>query len=141
MARVRDKEYLAQVRRRLTCSAAARQQLLDRAGQMVEDFFREDPEADDAALTAAFGEPQEFAAQMLATLEPEEVAAARRRQKWLRRGGVLALLLALAAVAAVCFVRWQTLRAIIPDDVYGVIETARVLTEEEYDAMLQAVQE
>lgn len=131
MAAVCDKEYLARVRRHLTCSAASRQRLLDRAGQMVEDFFRENPEADAIALTTAFGSPQEFAAQMLATLEPGEVEAARKRQRLLYQGGALALILALIAVAAVCFVRWRTLRAIIPEDVYVVIEPAQTLSPED----------
>ena len=110
------KPYLSQVRRHLVCSAATRRQLMDQARQMAEDFLQETPNADTAALTAAFGEPQAFAAQMLATLEPEEVETARRRKRLLRRSGVAVLILALLVVAVVYFFRWRSLREIIPED-------------------------
>lgn len=125
------RRYLARVRRCLTCSAVSRQRLLGQADQMVEDFLQENPEADAAALTAAFGRPREFAAQMLDTLEPGEVDAARKRRQRLCQGGVLALILALIAVAAIWFFRWRGLREIIPEDVYVVIEPAQTLSPED----------
>ncbi len=76
-----DKKYLARVRRHLICSADSRRRLLWQARQMVEDFLQENPGADDQALVAAFGAPRDLAAQMLATLEWKEIAAARRRRR------------------------------------------------------------
>lgn len=126
------KPYLSQVRRHLVCSAATRRQLMDQARQMAEDFLQETPNADTAALTTAFGEPQAFAAQMLATLEPEEVETARRRQRLLRRGGVAVLILALLVAAVVCFIRWRSLREIIPEDgLYMVIGPAEYVPDED----------
>lgn len=128
------KPYLSQVRRHLVCSAATRRQLMDQARQMAEDFLQETPNADTAALTAAFGEPQAFAAQMLATLEPEEVETARRRKRLLRRGGVAVLILALLVVAVVYFFRWRSLREIIPEDgLYMVVGPVHSLTPEEVE--------
>lgn len=137
---MRDKEYLAQVRRHLTCSAASRQRLMDRADQMVEDFFRENPEGDGAALTTAFGGPQEFAAQMLATLEPEEVAAARERRRLAKRGLVVLAVLVFMLITLLAVRQCQRYETVIPNGEYGVIQPAHELTEEEFNAMVQAAQ-
>lgn len=100
----RDKKYLARVRRYLTCSAASRRRLLAQAGQLVEDFCQENPGADEAALAAAFGAPREFAAQMLTTLEPEELAAAKRRRRGLFKAAACC-----AVVLAVLGAGWSYL--------------------------------
>ena len=80
-----DKRYLFQVRRHLTCSTAARRRSMAQAEQMVESFMQENPGADLSALVAAFGSPEEFALQVQATLEPEEVEGGRRCRRVLVR--------------------------------------------------------
>lgn len=135
------KPYLSQVRRHLVCSAAARRQLMDQARQMAEDFLQETPNADTAALTAAFGEPQAFASQMLATLEPEEVETARRRRKLFKRSLILLVISALMLAAFVCFVKWQQTQEVVNGDFRVTIEPGHNITEEEFNAMVQATQE
>lgn len=135
------KSYLSQVRRHLTCSTVSRRRLLDQGRQMVEDFLQETPDADSLALTAAFGEPRQFAAQMLATLEPKEVDSARRRSKSFKQGAIALVALAFVLIALFAVRRCQKYESIIPDGEYGVIQPARELTEEEFNAMVQAAQE
>lgn len=135
------KPYLSQVRRHLTCSAASRRRLMGQARQMVEDFLRETPNADAAALTAAFGTPQAFAAQMLATLEPGEVDATKRRRRLVKRGLILLAISALVLAALVCFAKWQQAREVVNGDFRVIIEPGHNITEEEFDTMIQATQE
>ncbi len=99
---VSDKKYLARVRRHLICSADSRRRLMWQAGQMVEDFLQENPDADETALVAAFGAPKEFAEQMLAPLDRKEIVAARKRR---RRLAVEAAVLAVLVVISCCVFR------------------------------------
>lgn len=130
-----DKPYLSQVRQYLTCSAVSRRRLLAQAGQMVENFCQENPGADEAALAAAFGGPREFAAQMLATLEPAEVAAAERRGKLAKTGAILLVILTLTLTSVVCFLKWQKAQEVVNGNFYVVIEPARTYTDEEAERL------
>ncbi len=133
-----SKRYLAKVRRRLTCSSASRRRLFHQGEQMVEDFLQENPGADADALTAAFGAPEEFARQMLDTLEPGEVAAAQKRRQLVKRGAIALVVLALVVTNAIYLFQYVRIHRMI-DGKFIVIESpGRNITKEEYDAFLVA---
>lgn len=132
--------YLSQVRRHLTCSASSRQRLLRQGGQMVEDFLLENPGADESALAAAFGTHQEFAAQMLATLEPEEVNSAKRRRRLVKTGLITLVALALALTAVICFVKWKQAQTVVNGDFYVIQEPGHNVSEEEFDSLFPEAQ-
>lgn len=91
--------YLAQTRHCLICSRADRTRLLSRAATMVSEYGMESPEAEYADYLSAFGQPSDFASEMLSTLDPERVRSAARRRKWLRRAIACAVVLALVLLA------------------------------------------
>lgn len=129
------RRYLRQVKRALPWGGVGAE-LTQKAHTMVAGYIQENPAAQSGDLSAAFGPARNFAQDMLATIDPQTVDRAQRRQRWLCRGGVAALALALVAVAAVCFVRWRKLRDIIPeDDFYMVVGPAQVLTPEEAEQL------
>ncbi len=133
-----SKQYLSKVRRRLTCSAASRRRLLAQGEQMTEDFLQENPGADADALAAAFGAPEEFARQMLDTLEPEEVAAARKRRRLITRVLVASIALALVVTNAIYLIQYFRVHEMI-DGKFIIIESpGRNITEEEFNASVVA---
>lgn len=95
-----EDRYLSRVKRGLVCAPQDREDLLDRAKQLLSDFTAENPGADDAAIHRSFGPPEEFAQELTGTLAPGTVDAARRKRRFLRNGlfasaVVLSLLLSL----------------------------------------------
>ncbi len=136
-----SKQYLSKVRRRLTCSSASRRRLLNQGEQMAEDFLQENPGADADALAAAFGTPEAFARQMLDTLEPGEVAAARKRRKLAKRGSIALVALALAVTTVVCLVKCLQMQEVVNGDFYIIETVGHNITEEEFNAALQAAQD
>ncbi len=133
-----SKRYLAKVRRRLTCSSASRRRLFDQGEQMVEDFLQENPGADADALAAAFGAPEEFARQMLDTLEPGEVAAARKRRRLVARGSIALVALALVVTTVICLVKCLQMQEVVNGDFVIIESPGRNITKEEYDTFLVA---
>lgn len=132
------RQYLRQVKRALPWGPV-RTQLMERANAMLTGYIQEDPEAQYDTLTSAFGPAQGFAQEMLSTLEPQAVARARARQRRLCRGGVAAVILALIALAAACFVRWRELREIIPENSgFAIIEPVQTVTPDEFEEFFQS---
>ena len=78
------RQYYRRVNRLLVCGRADRKRLLAQLRGLLEIFFEENPEADAAALSAAFGTPEMFAEELLSTLREGKVEAARRRRRLLR---------------------------------------------------------
>ncbi len=134
------KRYLAQVKRRLVCRRA---ELLPPAVRLVENFCQEEPDSDDpAALVSAFGPADHFAAEMLATLEPIEVDAARKRRKYLRRALVAGFSLVLVLASAFWFLRYQ--RSVeLGKELYIVQYAPAVFTgtDEEWEALSEQAPE
>lgn len=125
------RRYLRQVKRALPWGGVGAE-LTQKAHAMVAGYIQENPTAQSGDLSAAFGPARDFAQNMLATIDPQTVDRAQRRQRWLCRGGVAALALALVAVAAVCFVRWRKLQAILPDDGnFAIIGPVEYITDED----------
>lgn len=88
--------YLKRLSRGLVCSREDRERLLGDALAMLENFSQENPGAFYGDYVASFGPPEEFAAEMLSNLDPEDVMEARLRRKRALMGAAAA-----AAVLAV----------------------------------------
>lgn len=82
--------YLTRLRRALVCPKGDRERLLKDAGDMLENFAQENPGAFYKDYVASFGPPEDFAAEMLSNLDPEDVAEARTRRKRTLLGIVIA---------------------------------------------------
>lgn len=134
------KRYLTQLRRALTCSRADRERLLAQGRQLVEDFEEENPGSPYAALTAAFGQPKDFAAEMLSQLDPGEVEKARKRRKYIRRGAGAAILIILALLSVFWYFQYKKSQS-WNENAIIVIEPAKEMTEEEYQQYWNDIQE
>lgn len=127
------KRYLARLRRVLTCPKEDRDRLLSRGGSLLAEFAAETPNAGYRELTAAFGQPGDFAAEMLAQLPPETVEKARKRRKYIRWGAVAVLAITLLLCSAYWCLKWTKAQNVLRGDFY-VVETVEPETKEEYDA-------
>lgn len=124
--------YLAKVKRALPRDEQ-RAHHMAQATALAENYLEENPNAQGTDLEAAFGAPADFAAEMVG---PDGIARARKQRKRLCFAIVGLVLAALLVVATVFFVRWQSLRKIIPEDGnFDIIYPAVTLSPEEYDAL------
>lgn len=73
--------YLKQLRRALVCPREDRERLMADARDMLENFAQENPGAFYRDYAASFGTPEDFAAEMLSSLDPEDIAEARIRRR------------------------------------------------------------
>ncbi len=85
------KKYYRQVQR--ACPAAYRKRLTADLQDHISDFLEAHPDADRAALTAHFGDPREFAAEYLSSLDKEQIKKELNRTAMVRRIVILALLI------------------------------------------------
>lgn len=128
------RRYLAKVKRALPWDHR-RSDRVKRAAALMEDYLAEAPNAGEQDLLAAFGAPAEFAAEMAGASEITRAKKQRRTLLWCAIGAVI---LALAAVAAVSFLRWRELRTALPEDGnFNIIYPAETLTQEEYEELLK----
>ena len=130
------KRYLVRLRRALVCPKADRERLFSRGKTMAEEFCAEDPRAGYEELVRAFGEPKDFAAEMLAQLDPAEVERAGKRRRYIRRGLAAAVLLVLISCSIYWAVKWTKAQEIIHGD-FKVVETVEPYTEEELNNRLE----
>lgn len=126
------KRYLTQLRRALTCPRADRERLLAQGRQLVEDFEEENPGSPYAALTAAFGPPKDFAAEMLSQLPQDVVEKARKRRKYIRRAVAAVIALAMISCTVYWAVKWSKAQEVLRGDFY-VVETVIPETNEEFE--------
>lgn len=94
-----SQRYLTRLRRALVCSKRDRERLLRDARDMLENFAQENPGAFYQDYEASFGQPEDFAAEMLSNLDPEDIADVQRRRKrvFLASAGAMGALLVLLA--------------------------------------------
>lgn len=94
-----SQRYLTRLRRALVCSKRDRERLLSDARDMLENFAQENPGAFYQDYVASFGQPEDFAAEMLSNLDPEDIADVQRRRRrvFLASAGAVAAMLALLA--------------------------------------------
>lgn len=130
------KRYLAQLRRALTCAREDRERLFSRGRTMVEEFWAETPNAHYEDLVTAFGQPKDFAAEMLSQLDPGEVERAGRQRKYIRRGAAAAVIIILALLSVFWYFRYEKSQS-WNENAIIVIEPAREMTEEETQEYLK----
>lgn len=109
-------QYLSRLKRALTCSRPDREKLLAHGKGLLEGFLEENPESGYTALAAAFGPPEAFAGEMLATLDQEELKQTRARRKMLQRAAALLAAVVLVLGAVFYAVKWYQAREIINGD-------------------------
>lgn len=86
--------YLKKLRRALVCSKKDKERLIDDAKDLLENFAQENPGAFYQDYVASFGQPEDFAGEMLTSLDPEDMAEASQR----RKRALIAVIVAAAAV-------------------------------------------
>ena len=99
--------YLQSIHRQLDAPKEDRERLLSRLSHAVSTYCEENPEATAEDITAAFGEPADCAAELMAECDPAEVSRVRRNKRR-RLYAVIAVLVALLALSAVL---WYDLAA------------------------------
>lgn len=125
------KRYLAQLRRALTCGKADRERLFARGRTMVEEFWAETPNARYEDIAAAFGQPKDFAAEMLSQLDPAEVERAGKQRRYIRRALAAVIALALISCSVYWAVKWAKAQEVVHGD-FKVVETVEPMTKEAY---------
>lgn len=127
------KQYLARSKRALPCSRPDRERLLSQGQRLLEGFLEENPESGYEDLVAAFGPPEIFAKEMLATLDQEALKQTQARRKLFQR--CTAILVAAVLVLGTVFyaVKWYQAREVINGDFRIVHEDDITVTDEEYN--------
>lgn len=125
------KRYLAQLRRALTCAREDRERFFSQGEKLLGEFLEENPNARYEDLAAAFGQPKDFAAEMLSQLDPGEVEHTRRQRKYIRRALVAVIALALISCSVYWAVKWTKAQEVVHGD-FKVVETVEPMTKEAY---------
>lgn len=134
------KRYLAQLGRALTCSPADRERFLAQGKALLEDFGEENPNARYEELTAAFGGPKEFAAEMLSQLDPAELERTRKKRKYIRWGTAAMLVIALGLLSIFWYSKYKKSQS-WNDNAIIIIQPVETMTEEEYQQYWNTIQE
>lgn len=93
--------YLKKLRRALVCSKRDKERLIADGKDLLENFSQENPGAFYQDYIASFGRPEDFAGEMLANLDPEDVHEAGQRRKRALMGIVAAVAAVLVLLAGV----------------------------------------
>lgn len=133
-------KYLAQLKRALTCSPADRERFLSQGQTLLEGFGEENPKARYEDLTAAFGQPKDFAAEMLSQLPPAEAERAWKRRKYIRWGAVAVFVMALISCAVYWGLKWAKAQDVLRGDFY-VVETVEPMSDKEFDETVRRIRE
>ena len=134
------KKYLSRLCRALPCSGLDRERLLAQGRALLEGFGEENPDPSYEDLPAAFGQPKEFAAEMLSQLDPTEVERARRRRRYMRWGTAAVLVLALGLLSALWYSKYKKSQS-WNDNAIIIIQPVETMTEEEYQQYWNNIQE
>lgn len=132
MERKGTAQYLSRLKRALSCSRADREKLLAHGKGLLDGFLEENPEGGYTALAAAFGPPEEFAGEMLATLDQEELKQTRDRRKLLQRAAALLAAVVLVLGAVFWYTQWYQLHQDVTSPYYSVPGKVRSLSPEEF---------
>lgn len=126
-------QYLSRLKRALTCSRPDREKLLAHGKGLLEGFLEENPEGGYTALSAAFGPPEAFAGEMLATLDQDALQQTQARRKLFQRAAALLAAVALALCAVFYAVKWYQAREIVNGDFRIVQEENIPVTDEDFN--------
>ena len=124
----------------MTCSGPDRERLIAQGRALLEGFGEENPDPSYEDLPAAFGQPKEFAAEMLSQLDPTEVERARRRRRYIRWGTAAVLVLALGLLSALWYSKYKKSQS-WNDNAIIIIQPVETMTEEEYQQYWSNIQE
>lgn len=91
--------YLHSLESFLDCPKTTRRPFLDRTRRMIQDFIQSKPDATSQEVANFLGDPRELAQGFLETLDPEMLERYHRRKKFLLRGCIALLAVALVAVS------------------------------------------
>ncbi len=128
------RQYPTLIRRALVCGRSDRRRLLARCAVMVDDFQQENPGTGYDDLVAAFGDPESFVAELLSGLESPKVEAAQKRQRLVRLGACMIVVIALAVISVFWYIQYK--KSMNLNEYAIVIEyPPQIMTPEEYDAL------
>lgn len=137
MTREIKERYLAQVDRALIRDLHLRERLMAEARKLVDVYAEENPDATYEDLLAAFGTPEEFAAEMLSTLPPEQVEGAKRKSEFRQKLFQTVVVVILLVTALFSFWNWQKLTQIVNGDFKVVVNPAEEITDEEMEESMR----
>lgn len=128
------------IKHSLACPREDRERLLSGAGEMLNTFAQENPGAFYRDYIASFGPPENFAGEMLSTLDPEDVAETRRARSWLRRGIAAVVIAALFLSSVFWCTKWAKAQKVIRGDFYAV-ETIEPISYEDATKWIEEIRE
>lgn len=134
------RQYIAHIRRHLVCSAGSRKQLLRKGKELVARFGEENPDAQYSDFVSAFGPPENFAGEMLSSVDGKEVANAQRRHRCVKRTALVGLVLILIVAAVFWFAKWSKAQKVVNGDFRIESDSFQSMTEGEFDAVFEFVE-
>lgn len=87
------KQYLNQIKKLLVCKGAQRKQFLNSFEDNMDEYLKDNPDADFAQLQKDMGTPQEIANAFLENESASDIKKRMSFAKWIIIGVVLALLI------------------------------------------------
>ncbi len=124
-------QYLLRVKRGLVCGRADRDYLFARFRQLADGFQEELPETGYAEFVAAFGRPEDCAAELLSALGESSVESARKKRRTIRRSILAILIVTLVSVSAFWYLKYEQIR-VLNENAIIVAEPTVGMTEEEF---------
>lgn len=99
--------YFRDLKRCLDCPKDIRSHFLTKTRQTAEDFLRSRPDTVQQDLEDYLGEPQELAQGFLETLDPDLLERYRKRKKFLLRGCIAVVIIALIGAVTWSIFLWS----------------------------------
>lgn len=96
------REYYKQIDKALCCPKPLRDGFLRDTKRMADDFMSNSPDATFDELKRFLGEPVEVAVTFMASVQPEVIAAYRKRKLYLKRAGIAVITVMLVGAIALC---------------------------------------
>lgn len=133
-------QYLLRVKRGLVCGRADRDYLFARFRQLADGFQEELSEAGYAEFVAAFGRPEDCAAELLSALGESSVESARKKRRTIRRSILAILIVTLVSVSAFWYLKYAR-GSLLNENTIIVHGPIIEMTEEEFHQFINPVLE
>lgn len=133
-------QHLLRVKRGLVCGRADRDYLFARFRQLADGFQEELPEAGYAEFVAAFGRPEDCAAELLSALGESSVESARKKRRTIRRSILAILIVTLVSVSAFWYLKYAQ-GSLLNENTIIVHGPVIEMTEEEFHQFINPVLE
>ncbi len=132
-------QYLLRVKRGLVCGRADRDYLFARFRQLADGFQEELPEAGYAEFVAAFGRPEDCAAELLSALGESSVESARKKRRTIRRSILAILIITLVSVSAFWYLKYEQSRFL--NEHIAIVEgPAFFISDEEFYSLKEEIE-